>query len=229
MHPLAKQLFMKMALARNPAKAAPMQAYMKTDQPFYGIQATERRIIFKECVALYPVEEQDDYEDVVRTLWDGEHREDMYQALETAEYFTAFRTADSWRLYEDLVHSAPHWDTLDGIAGKLISELLLRERPRFEKRLIVWRKDDNVWVRRASLLAHLHHGKETNRELLGETIRLLMPEKEIFIRKAIGWVLRDYANTDPLWVIEYVRQVEAGLSGLSRREALKHVGNDDDL
>lgn len=206
-----------------------MQAYMKTDQPFYGIQAKERRIIFKECIARNPINDQEEYQDVVRTLWDGEHREDMYQALETAEYFKPFRNAESWSLYEDLIHTSPHWDTLDWIAGKLVSELLLSERNRFEKRLIAWRKDDNLWVRRASLLAHLHHGKETNRELLGETIRLLMPEKEFFIRKAIGWVLRDFANTDPLWVIEYVREVETGLSGLSRREALKHVGDDDDL
>ncbi len=220
---------MKMALARNPAKAAPMQAYMKTQQPFYGIQAKERRSIFKECVAAHPIEEQNDYEDVVRTLWDGEHREDMYQALETAEYFTTFRTADSWRLYEDLVHSAPHWDTLDWIAGKLVSKLLLSERARFETRLIGWSKDENRWVRRASLLAHLHHGKQTNRELLGTTIRQLMPEKDFFIRKAIGTILRDFADTDPLWVIEYVRQIETGLSGLSKNEALKHVDNDDDL
>ena len=220
---------MKMALARDPARAAPMQAYMKTEQSFYGIQAKERRAIFKECTAMCPVVEQSDYEDVIRTLWDGEHREDMYQALETAEYFKQFRTAKSWRLYEELVHSATNWDTLDWIAGKLVSDLLLRERARFAKRLLVWRKDDNLWVRRASLLAHLHHGKETDRELLGETIRLLMPEKDFFIRKAIGWILRDFANTDPLWVIEFTRQVEQELSGLSRREALKHVGDGDDL
>lgn len=223
MHPLAKQLFANMAQARDPAKAAPMQAYMKTDQPFYGIQAKERRVIFKKCVAANPVDSQRDYEDVVRTLWDGEHREDMYQALETAEYFKLFRTVDSWRLYEDLILTAPHWDTLDWVAGKLVSPLLLRERTRFEKRLLVWRRHDKLWVRRASLLSHLHHGSETNRELLGETIRLLMPEKEFFIRKAIGWILRDFANTDPLWVIEFTRQAEQGLSGLSRREALKHV------
>lgn len=229
MHPLAKQIFTNMAQARDPAKAAPMQAYMKTDQPFYGIQAKERRAIFKECVAAHPVDCQSDYEDVVRTLWDGERREDMYQALETAEHFKTFRTAASWRLYEELVYSAPHWDTLDWIAGKLVSALLLQERARFEKRLVAWRTDDNFWVRRASLLAHLHHGKETDRELLGETIQLLMPEKEFFIRKAIGWILRDFANTDPLWVIEFTRQVEQGLSGLSRREALKHVGDGDGL
>jgi len=206
-----------------------MQASMKTNQLFYGIEDEERRAIFQECAALHPVEEQDDYEEVIRTLWDGEHREDMYQALETAEHFKQFRAAESWRLYEELVHSATYWDTLDWIAGKLISGLLLQERSQFEKRLLVWRKDDNLWVRRASLLAHLHHGEETNRELLGETIRILNSEKEIFIRKAIGAILNDFADTDPLWVIDYVRQVEQGRSGMSQRDTVKPDNDNDDL
>lgn len=218
-----------MALARNPAKAAPMQAYMKTEQPFYGIQAKQRKAIFKECITAHSIDTMEDYDEVVRTLWDGEHREDMYQALEVAEQFKSFRTVESWHLHEDLIHSASHWDTLDWVAGKLASQLVLLDRERFDKRLIAWRQDDKLWVRRASLLAHLHHGEQTNRDLLGETIRLLMPEKEFFIRKAIGWVLRDFANTDPLWVIQFARQYEADLSGLSRREALRNLDNDDEL
>lgn len=218
-----------MAIARDPAKAAPMQAYMKTDQAFYGIQAKKRKSVFKKCVATHTVDNMADYQEVVRTLWDGEHREDMYQALEVAEYFEAFRTVDAWQMHSYLVHSAPHWDTLDWVAGKLVSELVLLDRARFDPQLMQWSKDNNLWVRRASLLAHLHHGAKTNRGLLGDTIRLLMPEKEPFIRKAIGWVLRDFANTDPLWVIEFARQHEENLSAQSRRETLKRLDRDDEL
>ena len=206
-----------------------MQAKLKTDQHFYGIEEKQRRAIFQECAAMFPVGEQNDYEEVVQTLWNGEYREDRYQALETAEYFTQFRTTASWPLYEELVYSATHWDTLDWIAGKLVSELMLREPARFDARLLVWRKDDNLWVRRASLLAHLNHGRKTNRELLGDTIRLLMPEKELFIRKAIGTILNNFADTDPLWVIDYVRQVEQSHSSLSQREASIPASDDDDL
>ncbi|MFK5921529.1 MAG: DNA alkylation repair protein [Verrucomicrobiota bacterium] len=218
-----------MALARNPAKAAPMQAYMKTDQPFYGIQAKQRKSIFKQCIAEHPLLDLNEYQEVIRTLWDGEHREDRYQALEVAEHFKKFRKVESWPLYENLILTASHWDTLDWIAGKLISSLVLIDPPRFEPKLIAWSHHDRMWVRRASLLAHLHHGDDTNRDLLGDTIRLLMPEKEFFIRKAIGWVLRDFANTDPLWVIQYARKYEEDLSRFSRSEALKHLDNDDEL
>jgi 3-methyladenine DNA glycosylase AlkD len=125
-------------------------------------------------------------------------------------------------LYERLVRSAPHWDTLDWIAAKLISPLV-RQHREFEAELIKWSADDNFWVRRAALLAHLHHKEETNTDLLGQTILRLCHEKEFFIRKAIGWVLRDYAYTDPAWVRAFVAAHETELSGLSRREALKQI------
>lgn len=218
-----------MALARNPAKAAPMQAHMKTNQPFYGIQAQQRKSIFKQCVTEHPVLNQNEYQEVVRTLWDGEHREDRYQALEVAEHFENFRKVDSWPLYEELILSANQEDTLDWVAGRLVSELVLLDRARFDKRLIIWSHHDRIWVRRASLLAHLHHAENTNRDLLGDTIRLLMPEQEFSIREAIARVLRDFANTDPLWVIQYARQHEEDRAHLSRSEALKHLDNDDEL
>ncbi len=216
-----------MAAARNPGKAAPMQAYMKTDQPFYGIQAVERRQIFKECAAEYPVGSREAYEDVIRTLWNGSHREDLYQALETAEHFKTFRTPESWPLYEFLVRTSSNWDTLDWIATKLIGGLIPQDR-NLERHLKVWRFDSNVWVRRASLLAHLKHGAETNFELLGETIRLLARDREFFVRKAIGWVLREKAKTQPRWVIDFVRELDGQLSNLSRREALKNVSPKED-
>lgn len=83
--------------------------------------------------------------------------------------------------------------------------------------------DRNLWVRQASVLAHLRHKDETNLGLLSETIDALAPERDFFIRKAIGWVLREYAKTDPEWVRRFVRAREGTLSGLSRREALKHL------
>ncbi|MCB0173573.1 MAG: DNA alkylation repair protein, partial [Anaerolineae bacterium] len=82
---------------------------------------------------------------------------------------------------------------------------------------------DNFWVRRASLLAHLRHKEQTNTQLLADTILALCHESEFFIRKAIGWVLRDYSYTDPAWVSNFVAQYDDRLSGLSKREALKQI------
>jgi 3-methyladenine DNA glycosylase AlkD len=222
MHPLVNALRKEMAEAGDPEKAQDMQAYMKSEQPFYGLQAKERRRIFRQLAKRYPVETREEYRQVILALWTSSHREDMYQALEVAERFKEYRDDQSWPLYQELVYSAPHWDTLDWIASKLISPLVLQNREH-EAKLRQWSESDNMWVRRASLLAHLRHAEQTNKELLAETIVKLAPETKFFIRKAIGWVLRELARSEPDWVRDFVAAHKDELSGLSQREALKHL------
>jgi len=86
-----------------------------------------------------------------------------------------------------------------------------------------WAIHDNLWVRRASLLAYLHHGDKTNVKLMSDTILKLAHEKEFFIRKAIGWILRDYSYSNPMRVQEFTSQHKCILSELSKREALKAI------
>lgn len=226
MHPMVVQLQEEMKKARDPEKAAGMQAYMKTRQAFYGIQATPRRRLFKAAARKFKDITRQEYEQIIFELWNGRYREDMYQALEVAEHYKAYRDERVWPIYERLIRSASNWDTLDWIAGKLVSSLLLQHRA-FEQDLVKWSKDENFWVRRASLLAHLRHRDKTNRQLLSETILLLCHEKEFFIRKAIGWVLRDYSYANPEWVANFVEKHQDSLSGLSKREALKRINSQE--
>ncbi len=221
-HPMVEEIRQALAAAADPEKAGPMQAYMKTEQPFYGVPSGPRRKLFKQIAKRHKLPDRGSYEQVVLELWQGEHREEMYQALEAAEYFRAFRTPEAWPLFERLVRTATHWDTLDWIAAKLISPLVLEHRE-FEQQLRAWAGDENLWVRRASLLAHLHHDEATNTDLLAETILRLAGETEFFIRKAIGWVLRDLSYSRPGWVRQFVESHADELSGLSRREALKQL------
>lgn len=199
-----------------------MQAYMKTDQPFYGVMAVPQREIARAACRDFPDLTREEWETVILELWNGTHREEMHQALHVAQHYTSHRTPEAWPLFERLVHEATNWDTLDWIAGRLISELVLENR-RFESDLVRWSESDNLWVRRASLLAHLRHKERTNTRLLSETILRLAPEREFFIRKAIGWVLREYSKTSPEWVRSFVDRHGDRLSGLSRREALKRI------
>jgi len=160
--------------------------------------------------------------DVIFDLWSGIYREEMYLALDVAELVKPYRDLESWPIYLDLLRTAPWWDTLDWIAGKIMSLLILEHRE-LEGELIQWRVDENMWVRRASLLAHLKHKAYTNTTLLGETVVMLAHEEEFFIRKAIGWVLREYSKTDPVWVGAFVEMHENELSSLSKRESMKYV------
>lgn len=204
------------------AKALEMQRYMKTAQPFYGVQSQLRKELFRQARKAAAPASRADYEATVRELWGGEYREEMYMALEVAEGIKRFHTEESWPLYEEMVSTTNWWDNLDWLSSRIIGPLVLRNRE-LEKHLVSWSDSPKLWVRRASLLSHLKHKTETNRALLAATILKLAGEKEFFIRKAIGWVLRDFSYTDPAWVESFVRDHERELSGLSRREALKHL------
>jgi len=222
MHTMTLVLQKALADAADPVKAPQMQAYAKTEQPFYGVSAPIRKALFREAKKQFPIKDFGVYCDVVTQLWEGRTREEMYMGLEVACGYKTFHTDHAFPFYEGLFPRASNWDTLDWIASSLISPLVLKN-PAREKDLCRWRRDENMWIRRASLLAHLRHGKNTNTDLLAETIVMLMHEKEFFVRKAIGWVLRQYARTNPHWVRTFVAQHEASLSGLSKREALKHI------
>lgn len=206
----------------NPAKAPQMQAYMKTSQPLLGVAAPDRKALFREAKKRFSISSQQDYENTVETLWYGSHRETQYHALEVAGSFKKFRTSNSIRLYEELLLTAENWDTVDWIAITLVGLVILAE-PDHESKLIEWRSHDNFWLRRSSLIAHIKHKEKTNTALQKETILLLCHEKAFFIRKANGWVLRQYSKTDPDWVDNFIQQYDSQLSGLSKREALKII------
>lgn len=221
-HPMVGALQEALAGAADPEKAPGMQAYMKTSQPFYGVQAGLRRQLFKAVAKQFKAISRAEYKQIIFELWRGQYREDMYQALEVAEHYKRYHDLESWPIYEQLVKTASNWDTLDWVAAKMVSPLVLKHRA-LEQELINWSQSDNFWVRRASLLAHLHHDEATNTELLAETILRLCHEQEFFIRKAIGWVLRDYSYTNPEWVKAFVKAHQDRLAGLSKREALKQI------
>lgn len=206
----------------DPQRAAKMQAYMKTDQPFYGVAAPERKKLFKVAKKQFAINSLQEYQDIVLALWQSSHRESQYQALEVAEAYKKFRTVDSMGLYEQLLLTAENWDTVDWIAITLVG-LLVMPHKELEETLIAWRSHENFWMRRSSLIAHIKHKQNTNTALLSETIQMLSHETEFFIRKAIGWTLREYSKTDPDWVSRFVHDNDETLSGLSKREALKII------
>jgi len=222
MHPMAALINENLEKIADSNKAKGMQAYMKTTQEFYGVQAGPRRKVFKTVARNFQNITRQEYEQIIFELWNGHYREEMYQALEVAEHYKSYLDIKSWPIYERLVKSAFNWDTLDWIAGKLVSPLILMHRE-LEQTLVKWSNSDNFWVRRASLLAHLHHKDKTNTQLLAQTILKLSHEQEFFIRKAIGWILRDYSYSNPEWVLAFVEKHHRELSGLSKREALKQI------
>ena len=129
-------------------------------------------------------------------------------------------------MVEEMVVTGAWWDYVDAIAGRGMGAMLAAHPRPVKAALREWAKDDDIWKRRTAILAQLKAKGETDTALLADAIRPSIGDPEFFLRKGIGWALREYSKTDPAWVLTFV-EAHPGLSALSRREALKHLERKD--
>jgi len=213
-----------MAAAADPKKAAGMQGYMKSAMPYYGINLPELRTISR-LVFDGEVMDCDRWRAAILELWRGaRRREERYVAqhlLGSKKHRDCLTPADMPML-EEMVVTGAWWDHVDELAmavGELLRKFPKQMRPLMRK----WSTDANLWKRRVSIICQLRFKRDTDLDLLYANIEPNLADRDFFIRKAIGWALRQYAWTDPKEVARYVRANEARLSGLSKREALKNI------
>ena len=207
----------------DPERAISMAAYMKTDMPFYGVSSPARRPIARELKVQYPPGSASEYRKNVGLLWALPHREEKYLAIDYALSFKNLITFDQIDLYRQMVVEGAWWDFVDGIASDLVGRVMLNDRERMRPVLEEWIDHKDMWLRRTALLAQLRHKSATDEAMLFDFCRRRAHEREFFIRKAIGWALREYARVHPEAVRRFLAENEANLSGLSRREAAKHL------
>jgi 3-methyladenine DNA glycosylase AlkD len=204
-----------------------MQRYMKSSMPYYGVPSTPMRQICKACFAGLEFEDAGQWRDSVLHIFrNAKFREEWYASVELCLWkkARAFQTPDALPMYEEMIVTAAWWDIVDTLAGHGVGSLL-REHPKpMTKEMLAWSRSDNMWKRRTSILSQLTFKKNTDLKLLYSCIEPSLDSKEFFLRKAIGWALRQYAWTDPKEVKRYVREHESALSPLSKREALKNIG-----
>ncbi|EFR93060.1 DNA alkylation repair protein [Listeria innocua] len=205
---------------RSVADANPMEAYMKNQFPFLGIRATER----KKLVADFLKENgmPDDLLSLVVELFAEEEREFQYAAIDLLSRYGKKQASEAIEIYEQLVTTKSWWDTVDGLAGTVVSnhfKLYPDLIPIYNE---AWINGDNIWLARTAILFQLKYKEETNAELLFANCEKWLGSKEFFIQKAIGWALRQYAKVDSEAVRVFVNSHT--LAPLSRREALKHIG-----
>ena len=212
-----------LAEAANPEKAVSMAAYMKTDMPFYGVQKKDRLPVMRAVSAAFPPSSHASYASAVESLWAMPHREEKYIAVSYARAFDDFVCADSLTLYRRLIIEGAWWDFVDEIASKLVGQALMKERQVVTPIIRSWIIDDDLWIRRTSIICQLGHKADTDLDLLGEACALNLSDSDFFIRKAIGWALREQAKTSPDWVRRFVSEHREGLSTLSYREATKYL------
>ena len=203
-----------------------MQAYMKSEMPYLGVQAVPLRQALKPVFAARAPASFEEWRETMLALWrDARYREERYAAIELAGHRACrdFQTLEALPVYEEMIVTGAWWDLVDSLASHRIGALLRRYPDEMKPILLAWAECDDLWKRRTAILAQLGFKRETDRDLLYECIRPSLGRPEFFLRKGIGWALREYAKTDLREVLRYVRLHEARLSPLSRREALKHV------
>ena len=199
----------ELAVRGDPERARGAQAYMKSAMPFHGVGAE----LATEVLGLFR---------------GARYREEMYAAVELARLKRAapLRDLSFLPVCEEMVVSGAWWDVVDPVASHLLGELLRKEARSMRREMLAWARCDDLWKRRSAILCQLGFKGDTDLDLLYACLEPALGSRELFLRKAIGWALRQYAWTDPAEVLRWVSANEQRLSPLSRREALKNVGRE---
>jgi 3-methyladenine DNA glycosylase AlkD len=223
MEKMTKYLAAELVKIGDPERAAGMAAYLKTEMPFYGVPNPECKRVYKEMRRRFPISSRAEYVAAIEAFWAQPHREEKYCAIRVAMDYPEYTTIGSVPLYRRMIVEGAWWDFVDDIAIRLVGRVLLADRDRMHPKLDRWIDDPNMWIRRTAILSQVKHKNQTDQEQLFCYCLKRADEKEFFIRKAIGWALREYAKTAPEAVREFALAHREQLSGLSFREATKHI------
>jgi len=214
-----------LAQVAYPRKAPEMQRYMKSEMPFRGVPSPERRALGKRLFAEHVLSDVDAWRATVLSLWrDAEYREERYLAMD----LTGQRRYAMWQaptllpMYEEMIVTGAWWDYVDELASRRVGPLLRAHRTEIDPIMRRWATDPDLWRRRTSIICQLGAKEDTDTDLLTYSIEANIGDRDFFIRKAIGWALRQFARTEPAWVRTFI-DAHMALSPLSRKEATKHL------
>jgi 3-methyladenine DNA glycosylase AlkD len=227
MSPALHRVREALADAADPGRAAGMRAYMKSAMPFRGVSTPVMRRVCREAFGDLAWADADAWAADVRALWRGAtYREERYAAIELTGHRAArpFQRVGALPLYEELIVTGAWWDYVDTLATQRLWPMLEADRPAMRDAMLAWSEDADLWKRRSAILCQVKAKQRTDLDLLYACVAPSLGRPEFFLRKAIGWALRQYAWTDPHEVRRYVAAQGERLSGLSRREALKNLG-----
>ena len=227
---LAGDLRRRIAEAGDAARAPQMQAYMKSAMPYHGVTSVPLRAILREVIPAHPLPDRASWEAAVREIWEeATHREEWYAALAVARHrlYRSYQDVATLDLYRDLVVDGAWWDVVDDLATHHVGDILAADPDGAAPVLRAWAVHDDLWLRRTAIISQVGHQHDTDLDLLRFALESNLEDSPhgstFWIRKAAGWALRQHARTDPGWVRAFVEEHDSRISGLTRREALKHL------
>jgi 3-methyladenine DNA glycosylase AlkD len=208
----------------TPERAAQEKRYLKSELEFFGVTVPELRRIVKGAVRDYPGLDAAGMVAWAVALWREPVHERRTAAVEILTLAAPRLGAEDLATVERLLRESGTWALVDGLAGNVAGEIALRD-PRSWPVIDRWAVDADFWVRRSALLALLR-GIRAGRPDLPRFTRYAQPllaEREFFIRKAIGWVLREISKHDPDWVASWTQRHLSQMSGVTFREAVRRL------
>jgi len=201
--------------------AAYMAKYMKFHFSYYGIKSPEAKKIASQFYKINGKPKVDEWQSIVKELWQLPERENQYFAQNLSLKMKRHWIESDIDLFEWMTLNKSWWDTVDFIASNLVGNYFIQFPDNKEQIIEKYITHDDMWLNRIAILFQLKCKANTNEKLLAKNCLHHINHKDFFIRKAIGWALREYAKTNPDWVLKLVSENE--FSKLSKKEALKHI------
>ncbi len=220
-HPYLKKIQKIFAANADATNAKGAKAYLLNQFEFYGIKTPLRRQLCKEFYKANPIKDHIELSTIIKECFNEPQRELHYFAIELLGHHKQLWSKKTLPLIEWMITHNSWWDSVDSTNSHVIGKFFLTYPEFTEEYTYKWNRSSNKWLQRMSILFQLIYKDKTNTTLLTEYIEYCQFEEDFFIRKAIGWALRSYANTNAKWVVLFVK-AHPQLSNLSKREALKH-------
>ena len=214
-----EELLENLKAVAKPDDAVAMKAYMKNKFEFLGVKTPVRRKLAK---AFFKQQTDSVIEWVfINESWDNPYRELQYAALDYLEIRKKLLTPSDLPRLKKLAQTKSWWDTIDFL-DRLVGSIIARF-PETKGIILVWSRDEDIWLRRLAIDHQLLRKEETDTELLEKILVNNLGQTEFFINKAIGWALRDYSKTNPDWVRDFIERHQAEMAALSIREGSKYL------
>jgi len=211
----------------TPERALHEKAYLKSELKHYGVTMPGIRAVAKETKHRYPALTHDELVALVVTLWAVPVHERRMASVELVGFYADLLGPDDIEVLERLLRESRTWALVDGIAPNIVGPLYESHRE-LGGVLDRWSTDDDFWIRRAALLALLLPLRRGDGDFdrFARYADAMLDEKQFFIRKAIGWVLRETGKKRPELVYDWVLPRAGRMSGVTRREAVKPLSDE---
>lgn len=204
----------------NPDKVAGMEAYLKGRFSCLGVSSPDRNDVAKPLLKAVRTASEDELLTFVQACWDEPEREFHYIGADALRRGAKKLSANSFDDVRTFIETNSWWDTVDNLASNTVGPMLTNH-PELLTHMDDWIDDPNMWIARTAIIYQLKYKDAADGERIFEYALRRASDTEFFIRKAIGWALRQHSRVDPDGVRTFVEANAEVLSGLTKREALR--------